>query len=166
MLDGDLSDIQLRNKVSKISFEATGKDVGNSERCQIELKTFQKIKFHFQLLELLEKCQSSDNNSIYWKLTNNGKNLIFNSLCILKKINRLCLEYNHNKFIFQSIDLQYYNILILFIHISVAIFLSQFHSHCQQLFSTNISLASCLWEEWFYNQQPILFQKVCLHVEL
>ena len=49
LLDGDLSDVQLRNKISKISFEATGKDIDNFERCQIELNSFQKIKIcvHF-----------------------------------------------------------------------------------------------------------------------
>lgn len=85
LLDEDLSDTQLRNKISKISFEATGKDVDNYERCQIELKCFQRIKLHFQLLELLEKSQNHESNSIYWRLTGNGKNLILNSICVLKE---------------------------------------------------------------------------------
>lgn len=84
MMDDSLSDSQVRNKISKIAFETTGNNLNSYESCQIELKTYQTIRLHLKLLELIEICQKTDSKNIYWQLSNHGKNIILNSLCILK----------------------------------------------------------------------------------
>lgn len=84
LIDEDLSDLQLRNKLSKISIEAAEKDPDLFSKCTIELKTFQKIKLHLKLLGLIETCTKQNYNSTFWRLSYRGRSMILNSLCILK----------------------------------------------------------------------------------
>lgn len=85
LIDGNLSDKQVRNRLSQISYSAANKVLPTYGSCLIELKTFQKIKLHFRLLGLIEICTKPEGKVMYWQLTNDGRNMILQSLCTFKK---------------------------------------------------------------------------------
>lgn len=85
LLDENLSDLQARNRLSNISYKATNKPHIAHGNCLIELKVFQQIKLHFKLMGLIEICTKPGKKSSYWQLTNDGRNMILQSLCNIKK---------------------------------------------------------------------------------